>query len=451
MLSSRHPNHGVAPNRHVVSCTASNRSTLARCIRHTTRRTEQVRPTDLSSVLDGSRTPYPQLDDALPCSTSLPASRRRCVARRRHTAGRGRRALSRRVFRTSTAKRSVCRRAAERCSGGDSPPECGALAPPQVSTCVVIPHDDLFHFAFQHARHMAHWLQCVLPAAMTSAIDWGSLRPAPEKLRGQPLRLSIADLVFRAEQKHDRGPSWFVIEHKADDATDVEAQVLRYAVHLGDHVRASSARAPVVGIVCRHGERPLAPAAPSAVDPFAAYQPRMLLVVDDLARRTEEELRARPLTPLGTLAQLCLAFLPDRTGDECLQFLERHGDLLRAVDRDDTPPIGRDAVAKIGWYALTVVDVAPRDLHDTFERLLQRPEDTIMGTLERTYQKGRTEGKAEGKTEGRADTILRMVTKRFGPLPEDVVDRIRRGTEADLDRWTDRILDARTLAEVFAG
>jgi len=313
-----------------------------------------------------------------------------------------------------------------------------------VGTSVVIPHDDLFHVAFQHARHIAPWLRCVLPTAMVSTVDWRSLRPAPEKLRGQPLRLSIADLVFRAEQKHHTGPVWFVIEHKADDATDVEAQVLRYAVHLGDHVRG---RAPVVGIVCRHGERPLAPAAPTAVDPFAPYQPRMLLVADDLARCTEAELRARHLTPLGTLAQLCLAFLRDRTSDECLQFFERHGDLLRAVDRDGTPPIGRDAVAKIGWYALTVVDVAPRDLHDTFERLLQRPEDTIMGTLERTYQKGRTEGKAEG----RADTILRMLHRRFGPLPEDVVERIRHGTEADLDRWTDRILDARTLADVFAG
>lgn len=73
-----------------------------------------------------------------------------------------------------------------------------------------------------------------------------------------------------------------------------------------------------------------------------------------------------------------------------------------------------------------------------------------MSTLERTYQKGRAEGHAEGHVEGRVATILRQLEKRFGPLPAGTDARVRGGSEAELTRWTDRILDARTLADVFA-
>jgi len=122
---------------------------------------------------------------------------------------------------------------------------------------------------------------------------------------------------------------------------------------------------------------------------------------------------------------------------------------------DSGPPTGREAIAALGWYALYTVEVPPRDLHDTFEHLLQRPEETIMSTAERLRREGRAEGiaagKAEGIAEGRIETLLRQIAKRFGaPSPADV-DRIRSATTADLDRWTDRILDAKSLADLFAG
>ncbi|HEU4417463.1 MAG TPA: DUF4351 domain-containing protein, partial [Planctomycetota bacterium] len=50
---------------------------------------------------------------------------------------------------------------------------------------------------------------------------------------------------------------------------------------------------------------------------------------------------------------------------------------------------------------------------------------------------------------GRADTLLRLLGKRFGTLPEGITRRIRSANAFDLDRWTDRILDAESLREVF--
>ena len=127
--------------------------------------------------------------------------------------------------------------------------------PQQAGLAVVTPHDDLFHFAFRHVRHVVPWLHCVLPAAVRCAVDWRSLQPAPEKLRGVPLRLSIADLVFRGTRARDASPVWFVVEHKALGDGNAESQLLRYAVHLRDLDRGSGP-AVVLPLLLHHGARP---------------------------------------------------------------------------------------------------------------------------------------------------------------------------------------------------
>jgi len=56
----------------------------------------------------------------------------------------------------------------------------------------------------------------------------------------------------------------------------------------------------------------------------------------------------------------------------------------------------------------------------------------------------------EGKAEANASTLLRQITKRFGDPDASVVERVQKATRATLDRWLDRILDARSLDELFA-
>lgn len=77
-----------------------------------------------------------------------------------------------------------------------------------------------------------------------------------------------------------------------------------------------------------------------------------------------------------------------------------------------------------------------------------------MSTAEKLKREGRAEGLAEGLTKGvtkgRAETILRMLQRRFGTVPEDLAVRVHTGSPDDLDRWTDRILDASSLADLFA-
>ena len=308
---------------------------------------------------------------------------------------------------------------------------------------------------------------------MVAAIDWSTFAPANERFPGLRLRSYRADLVFTANLRGRDEIVIFVIEHKSGPDPGLTGQVLRYVVHLR-HImqRRGTAGTPlIVPIVLYHGTEPLVLQPPASdLDPdtaaaFAAHEPRLTLLVDDLSRRSEAELRGDGHSAFAQLTRLCLTFLPRLTNAEVLAAIDRWGDLLRAIEADEGPPLPEDALDTIGWYVLDTTDVTEEQLQMAFANNLNRPEGQPVTTGQKirleSRMQGRAEGRAEGRTEGRteglaeglvvgrADTILRVLGKRFGPLPEETIQRVQSATLAELDLWTDRMLDGKTLADVL--
>jgi hypothetical protein len=82
-------------------------------------------------------------------------------------------------------------------------------------------------------------------------------------------------------------------------------------------------------------------------------------------------------------------------------------------------------------------------------------EGKIMTIAEQWKQEGRSEGRVaglfEGEVRGRQAIIQRLFTKRFGKsiTDMDVQERLRKATPEQLDLWAERILDAKSVDEVF--
>ena len=64
-------------------------------------------------------------------------------------------------------------------------------------------------------------------------------------------------------------------------------------------------------------------------------------------------------------------------------------------------------------------------------------------------EKGEAIGVARGKAEGSANTLIRMLSKRFGPVPPETTARIKSATIEQLYQGADAILDARSLTDVL--
>ncbi|MDR2032274.1 MAG: DUF4351 domain-containing protein [Azoarcus sp.] len=75
---------------------------------------------------------------------------------------------------------------------------------------------------------------------------------------------------------------------------------------------------------------------------------------------------------------------------------------------------------------------------------------SIAEQLERIgWEKGHVEGRVEGRMEGEATVLARLLTRRFGPLPEWARERLWRADAAQLETWADAVLEAASLAEVM--
>jgi predicted transposase YdaD len=62
---------------------------------------------------------------------------------------------------------------------------------------------------------------------------------------------------------------------------------------------------------------------------------------------------------------------------------------------------------------------------------------------------GRAEGEAVGKTKGIAEAVIRLLVKRFGPLPPPLQTRIQTAELQSLESWFDRAINAPDLSTVF--
>ena len=65
--------------------------------------------------------------------------------------------------------------------------------------------------------------------------------------------------------------------------------------------------------------------------------------------------------------------------------------------------------------------------------------------------RGLAPGEACGEARGRAEMLLRLLRRRFGPVPADVDARVRAASIAELNEWFDVGVNAPNLDTVFKG
>lgn len=325
---------------------------------------------------------------------------------------------------------------------------------------VATPHDALFKAIYSAPEDAAGLLRPLLPAALTAAIDWSSLRLAPGSFVDDALRHLHADLLFEVHLRGREAFLFLLAEHKSRGDRFTALHLLRYIARIWARWREHHPRARflphVVPLVVHHGRRrwraPTAMAGlldPRGLDAaeFAALvrcEPDFEFAVDDLVTADDQAIRSRGISGLAQLALVCMRSLRNADAEAALAILEQW---LHAVARALAAEGGVDRIAVIWSYVLQVTDLPLDRLGPILARVGPEIESTLMSTADKL----RAEGKNVGKAEGKADLILRLLTTRFGAIPPATRARVRAAAVSDLDRWADAILTAPTLEAVFGG
>ena len=93
-------------------------------------------------------------------------------------------------------------------------------------------------------------------------------------------------------------------------------------------------------------------------------------------------------------------------------------------------------------------------IHQAIKQYLPELEDDFISIGDRReldgLEKGLEQGLEKGCLAGRLEVLNRQLERKCGPLSDETRARLSQGSPEDIDRWTDRILEADSLEALFA-
>jgi flagellar biosynthesis/type III secretory pathway protein FliH len=91
---------------------------------------------------------------------------------------------------------------------------------------------------------------------------------------------------------------------------------------------------------------------------------------------------------------------------------------------------------------------------EVLAKIVPGQEERVMSIAAEQWKaeakaEGRAQGRAEAEAKGKAESLLRLLDRRFGPIPESLRSQVNGANLELLDLWFDRALDASALDAVF--
>jgi predicted transposase YdaD len=316
----------------------------------------------------------------------------------------------------------------------------------------------MFRFVFGEPVHAASELRAVLPAALADRLDLTSLHPVNGSFVDEELTNRHADVLMRTRLDGREAFVYVLIEHQSTPDPMMPLRMLRYLTriwdrHLQEHPKAK--RLPmIVPLVVYQGPRrwtcPVELSELLDIDPDTAhlageFLPRFRFLLGDLTKLDKAALRARPIT------------IPVRVTVRLLRIVPAHsGDAIAALDTDDIADLRhvlRLPSGRVLWAAiLKYIQTRETPLHRLAwlaAQLGPEAEEVFMSTADTLRAEGEAKGLAKGVDKGAAHVLVRLLTRRFGAVPDEARQRIDTAPLEQLEAWSDRVLDAATLDEVF--
>jgi hypothetical protein len=314
------------------------------------------------------------------------------------------------------------------------------------------PHDTGYKLLFSDPLMVRDLVQGFIDDPWLAQLDFGTL----EKVNGQyvteDMRAREDDVVWRVRSGEDWLYLYLLIEFQSSDERFMALLMLVYVGLLyQDLVRQKQLGPdgllpPVLPIVLYNGEpRWRAPTALAALLPrvpafLAPLQPQMRYLVIDEGACSAETLTRLPHNLMAAIVKLEQPQQPEEVQRIVAELLKTtEGPEYVQVRRIVALWI-RAALKRNKKYPILLPELD--DLQELNIMLAQRIEQWAEAYI--------ATGRQEGRQEGEAKLLTRLLKRRFGELPAWVELKLTSATEAQLTAWSDALLDAHSLADVFA-
>jgi hypothetical protein len=101
-----------------------------------------------------------------------------------------------------------------------------------------------------------------------------------------------------------------------------------------------------------------------------------------------------------------------------------------------------DMVAILHYINASPVAVGLEVIRAALQSVNHSRREAIMGHFSEPFVQ-------QGRAEGEARALVRLLEKRFGPIPPSLHERIFASDVTSIEAWIDRAIEARELLSVF--
>lgn len=260
----------------------------------------------------------------------------------------------------------------------------------------------------------------------------------PDSFVEGSLREHRSDRLYRVETVSGKTAFLYVlIEHKSTPDEKVGWQLLKY---MGEILRQWEKDNPkwkrlpaIVPFVFYHGSKEwkIPNEFLNLVDAEEAWRPYLVnfrFPVFDLG-----EIPDKQLSKSHRLYVWLLAMKYATRGNQQMAIRELLTEALRAVPEDLRP---------ILFYLIQTYNYDEPTLRGIIREVRPKEEDKMMSQFAQEIER-------KALLEGEAKMLLRQLSHRFHPLPDEISDRVYGADPNTLEIWGDRVLEANSLDEVF--
>jgi len=324
-------------------------------------------------------------------------------------------------------------------------------------------HDHSYKLLFSHPRMVQDLLQGFVHEDWVGQVDFSTLERVSGSYVSDDLREREDDVIWRVRL----GPDWLyvylLIEFQSRPDPFMALRILVYMGLLyqelvkGGHFTRNDKLPPVFPLVLYNGEPPWGAAQDvaeliEAVPGLMAYRPHLRYVLLDEGRIGSQEVE------LSENLAAALIRLENSRAPRDLQGVI--GLLVRWLQAPEQQDLRRAFTVWIKRVLLPArlpgIELPEMsDLNEVntmlAERVKQWTEEWKAEGMQAGRQQGRQEGLEQGLQQGEAALLLRLLTRKFGPIDESIRARVLSADAEQLLVWGERILSAETLAEVFSG
>ena len=310
-------------------------------------------------------------------------------------------------------------------------------------------HDTFFRETMSHKEVAADFLANYLPAKVLKHIQLDTLTITKDSFVSEKQAEHYSDLLYQVMLSTGLpGFVYFLFEHKSYPDRFVVLQLLRYIIEIWELYLKQQPRAKtlplIIPIIVYHGKpKGQAIRLSDLVDipdpELSAYVPDFDLAFYDFSPDTDEAIKG------AILNQLFLICLQAKNTPEDVRKI---WEIIALVSQMDENATSMHWLEKIFRYVLSVMDINYEEMQDMFTKSLSAGKGGMFMTVaERLELRGET----RGLQKGRQAVIQRQLTKRFGQniLDSHFQERLHKATPEQLDLWAEKLLDAKSIDEVF--